>query len=112
MFREAHGVKKIVIVCGMTDMRRGIDGLVALVRLNYGLDALEENTMFLFCGIRKDRIKGLIFEGDGFCLCYKRLSNGRFQWPKDSGEARNISLEQYRRLMDGFTIDSSIKRIG
>ena len=73
MFREAYGVKKIVIVCGMTDMRRGIDGLVALVRLNYGLDALEENTMFLFCGIRKDRIKGLIFEGLSEAFCYPHI---------------------------------------
>ena len=111
MFREAAGVKKLILICGRTDLRRGIDGLSALIRLNYGLDTLEEGTLFLFCGIKRDRIKGLIFEGDGFCLCYKRLSDGKFQWPRNSDEARYISKDQYKRLMDGFTIDSSIKRI-
>lgn len=87
----------------------GIDGLVSLVRFNYGLNPLEEGTLFLFCGLRKDRIKGLIFEGDGFCLVYKRLTNGRFQWPMTEDEARDISPELFLMLMEGYTIESSIK---
>lgn len=109
MFKEALGIKKIIIACGKTDLRRGIDGLAATVRLHYGMDPLEEGTMFLFCGTRKDRIKGLIYEGDGFCLCYKRLADGRFQWPRDADEARDITPEQYRLLMDGFTLEGSIR---
>lgn len=78
--------------------------------MNYDLDTLEEGTLFLFCGRRKDRIKGLIFEGDCYCLLYYRLSDGKFQWPRDPDEARDITSEQYHRLMEGFAIDSSIRR--
>ena len=109
MFKEGIGIRKVVLACGKTDLRRGIDGLVAIVRLHYGEDPLEEGTMFLFCGSRKDRLKGLIYEGDGYCLCVKRLSSGRFQWPRTPGEAMHLSIDQYRLLMDGFTVESSIR---
>jgi transposase len=110
MLREAAGIKRILVACGRTDLRRGIDGLAALVRLSYGMDPLEEGTLFLFCGVKKDRIKGLLFEGIGFCLFTLRLSDGRFQWPNTPDEARDITVEQYRRLLDGFAVDSTIRR--
>lgn len=110
MLREALGVKRIIVACGRTDLRRGINGLTAMVRLNYGLDPLEEGTLFLFCGTKKDRLKALIFEGDGFCLITKRLSDGKFQWPRTPDEARDISTEQYQRLMEGFTLEGTIRR--
>ena len=110
MLKEAAGIRRIILACGRTDLRRGIDGLAALVRLAYGLDPLEEGTLFLFCGIKKDRIKGLLFEGIGFCLFTLRLSDGRFQWPSTPDEARDITLEQYQRLLDGFAVESSIRR--
>ncbi len=106
MFNDAR-VERIVVATGRTDLRRGIDGLATLIRLNYGRDPLD-GTLFLFCGTKKDRIKGLLFEGDGFCLVYKRLSDGVFQWPRTPQEARDISPEQFYRLMNGFTIESSI----
>lgn len=106
MFKDAR-VERIIIATGRTDLRRGIDGLATLVRLNYGINPLD-GTLFLFCGTKRDRIKGLLFEGDGFCLVYKRLTDGVFQWPRTADEARDISPEQFRRLMDGFSIESSI----
>ena len=83
--------------------------MAALVRLAYGLDPLEEGTLFLFCGVKKDRLKGLVFEGIGFCLLTIRLTDGRFQWPNTPDEARDITMEQYHRLMDGFAVESSIR---
>ena len=44
-------------------------------------------------------------EGDGFCLYYKRLDNGRFQWPRDSSEVRNLTRQEYRWLLEGLSID-------
>ena len=108
MLRDGIGFSKVVLAVGRTDLRRGIDGLAAMIRLNYGLDPLEEGTLFLFCGTRRDRLKGLLYEGDGYLLLTKRLSQGAFQWPRSEGEARAISEEQFRRLMDGFSVDSSI----
>ena len=109
MLREGSRIKRVIVACGRTDLRRGINGLTALIRLSYGLNPLEQGTLFLFCGIRKDRIKGLMFEGIGFCVFTLRLSDGRFHWPNTRDEAKDITLEQYRRLMDGFPIESSIK---
>ncbi len=110
MLREASGIKRVIVACGRTDLRRGIDGLAAIVRLAYGLDPLEEGTLFLFCGVKKDRLKGLIFEGIGFCLLTLRLTDGRFQWPNTPEEARDITMEQYHRLLDGFAIEGTIRR--
>ena len=88
---------------GRTDLRRGIDGLKAVISLN-GMDPLEKGTLFLFCGRRNDRIRGLTFEGDGFLLITKRLSGqNRFQWPRNEEDMKNITMEQYRNLMEGFT---------
>ena len=72
MFRRDIEIKKIVIATGRTDMRKGIDGLVSLIRLKYFMDPLEVGAIFLFCGRRKNKIKGLAFEGD--CLLKKELS--------------------------------------
>lgn len=112
MFRDSGSFRKVIICCGRVDLRRGIDGLAAYVKLNYGLEPFQKGTLFLFCGTRTDRIKGLVFEGDGTCLIYKRLAPGnRFRWPRTSDEAREISPEQYSRLMGGFTLESSIREV-
>ena len=92
------------IALGYTDLRRGIDGLAAIVQESFALDPFT-NTLFLFCGRRKDRIKGLLWEGNGFLLLYKRLETGSFQWPRTGEEARQLTPQQYRWLMEGLSID-------
>ncbi len=89
------------IACGYTDLRRGIDGLASIVEQQFHLDAFS-NTLFLLCGRKRDRLKGLYWEGDGFLLVYKRLENGSFQWPRTGEEARELSAQQYRWLMEGL----------
>ncbi len=102
MLAEAYGVSKIIIACGRTDMRLGIDGLARLVGTKYSLNPFEKNILFLFCGIRSDRIKGLLWEGDGFLLLYKRIEAGSFSWPRSSSEATELTREQYDLLMKGL----------
>lgn len=68
------------------------------------LDPYDKNTLFLFCGRRSDRIKALLWEGDGFLLMYKRLDNGAFRWPRSTDEAMSITKDQYRMLMQGLEI--------
>ena len=109
MLRELAGIRRIVIVTGRTDLRRGIPGLSALIRLNYKMDPLEKGTLFLFCGNRRDRIKGLVLEDDGWLMLSKRLSNGVYQWPRSLQEARDITPKQFGMLMDGFTLEGTIK---
>ena len=55
--------KKTILAVGRSDLRKGIDGLAAMVKLKYGLDPLEKDTLFLFCGVRRDRLKGLLWAG-------------------------------------------------
>ena len=104
MLNDAHGFKKIYIATGYADLRRGIDGLAAIIRVQFDLDPFDRNTLFLFCGRRSDRIKALLWEGDGFLLMYKRLNIGAFNWPRSADEAVEISREEYERLMQGFSV--------
>ena len=101
---DLSGVAKFYLVTGYTDMRKSIDGLMAVIRDTYEMDPYS-NSLFLFCGRRCDRIKALHFEKDGFCLLYKRLDNGRFQWPRNSAEVRNLTRQEYRWLLEGLSID-------
>ena len=95
---------QIFIACGKTDMRKSIDGLSAIVSQNFKLNPFE-HALFLFCGGKRDRMKALLWEGDGFLLLYKRLENGAFQWPKTTEDVREISPQQFRWLIEGLTID-------
>ena len=101
---NASGFKKVYLATGFTDLRRGIDGLANIIRFRFKLDPYDKNTLFLFCGRRNDRIKALLWEGDGFLLMYKRLDKGAFQWPRSTDEAMSITEDQYRMLMQGFEI--------
>ena len=110
MLRDGVGFDRVIICCGTVDLRKGIDGLNGYISLNYNLSTIEKGTLFLFCGRRADRIKGVMFEGDGTLLLYKKLTKGnRFQWPRNQEEAKELSREQFRRLMDGFTIEGTIR---
>ena len=109
MLRNSSGFKKVIIRCGKTDLRKGISGLVAIIRLEYELDPLEEDTLFLFCGNKRNCIKGVCFDRDGYCMIVKRLTDGVYQWPRHTDEARALSAEEVRRLMEGFTVQSSIR---
>ena len=67
MLNDFTGADQVYIACGYTDLRKGIDGLARLVQQQFALDPFT-NTLFLFCGRRRDRIKGLYWEKDGFIL--------------------------------------------
>ena len=61
MLSDFTGADKVFIACGYTDLRRGIDGLASIVQQQFSLDPFT-NTLFLFCGRRRDRIKALYRE--------------------------------------------------
>ena len=89
MLSDFTGANKVYIA-GYTDLRRGIDGLASMVQEAFSLDPFS-NTLFLFCGRRRDRIKALYWEGNGFILLYKRLESGSFQWLRSTEEARLLT---------------------
>ena len=91
----------VYIACGYTDLRRGIDGLANLVKSQFQMDPFQR-ALFLFCGRRRDRLKALYWEGDGFLLLYKRLESGSFQGPRSTKEVQALTPQQYRWLMEGL----------
>ena len=95
------------LVTGYTDLRLGIDGLAALVQGKLELDPYSR-ALFLFCGRRRDRIKSLIWEGDGFLLLYKRLDNGCCRWPRNEDE--QVSGDDFTGfgIIDGKRIASPV----
>ena len=74
-----------------TDLRYGIDSLARLLRFLGIENPATAGTLYLFCGRRSDRIKGLVWEGDGFLILYKELANGSFQWPRNASEVKSLT---------------------
>ena len=109
MLNDAVGFEKIFIATGYTDLRRGIDGLASTIKFQFDLDPFQKHVLFLFCGKRTDRIKGLVWEGDGFLLLYKRLNIGGFSWPRTKEEA--ICNKQHIDLYRSFQISDNIRRV-
>ena len=105
MLADISGAVSIYIICGYTDMRKAIDGLVAIVK-----DQLETypqpQSIYLFCGRRRDRIKVLLKETDGLVMIYKRLTaQGCYRWPRNKSEVRNLTWREFDWLMSGLDID-------
>jgi transposase len=79
---------------------------------SYHQNPFEKGTLFLFCGRRSDRIKGLLWMGDGFLLLYKRLEDGSLTWPRTEQEAAELTEEQFQYLMLGLNpLDSKVKEV-
>ncbi len=105
MFGDISKVDCVYIACGYTDLRRGIDGLAQLVETQFQLDPFS-NSLFLFCNRRRDRMKALLWEQNRFMLFYKRLENGgSFQWPRGEAQARQLSEQEFRWLLEGLALE-------
>ncbi len=92
---------RIWLAAGVTDMRRGMDGLAAIVQC-----ALAENPfsghVFIFRGRRGDLVKVLWWSGDGLCLFAKRLERGRFIWPQADSGVVHLTGAQLSMLLEGI----------
>ncbi len=104
MLGDVSKVESVYIACGYTDLRKSIDGLAGLVKEQFGLDPFS-SSLFLFCGRRCDRLKALLRDQDGFLLLYKRLESGQYQWPRRPEEARKLTAQEFRWLMEGLSVD-------
>jgi len=95
------GGARIWLVAGVTDMRRGYDGLAALVQTH-----LSENPfsgeLYIFRGRRGDRIKCLWYDGTGVCLFCKRLEGTRFVWPQSGSGTVLLTAAQLSILLEGL----------
>ena len=101
---DLSGVSRIYLITGRTDMRLSINGLMAIIRNTYQMDPYA-NALYLFCGRKQDRLKALHHDKTGFVLLYMGLDSGRFQWPRNASEVRALTLQEYRWLIEGLSID-------
>lgn len=91
---------RVYLACGVTDMRRGIAGLSALVEAVIK-EAPGSGAIFGFRGKRADRIKLLWWDGQGFCLFYKILERGYFPWPTAKDGVAHLTQAQLSMLVEG-----------
>lgn len=97
-------MNRVYLSCGVTDLRKSIDGLSVLVKEGFLLDPFS-SSLFVFCNRKKDKIKMLYWDGTGFWLLYKRLEKGVFRWPaKSDSQTLVVSRQQLTWLLDGLSI--------
>lgn len=98
--------ERIVLAAGVTDLRKSIDGLAALVQESFTLSPFTP-TLFVFCNRGRDKMKMLYWEHNGFWLFYRRLERGTFRWPgrADGSPTMAIHHRQLRWLLDGLTLE-------
>lgn len=104
---------KIFVALEPTDMRCGFDGLSGLVQETLQQDPLSGH-LFLFRNRRRDRVKILLWDGDGFVLYYKRLSRGTFELPAPANpesKAVEIRASELSMLLDGIELQGRRRRL-
>jgi transposase len=92
---------RVWLAAGVTDMRRGFDGLAALVQSKLTQDPFSGH-VFVFRGRKGDRVKVLWWSGDGLCLLAKRLEHGHFVWPSAESGSVNLTPAQLSMLLEGI----------
>ena len=97
----APGRTRIWLVAGVTDMRKGFDGLSSLVQMQLERDPFG-GQLFVFRSQRGDRLKMLWWDGDGLCLYAKRLERGHFVWPRAEKGCIRLSVAQLSMLLEGI----------
>ena len=102
---------KIYLAAGVTDMRKGFEGLYGLVRDRLLCDPLSGH-VFLFCNAQRNRLKLLVWDGSGLWVCAKRLEKGRFYWPEAvDGQPRIVlSHEELALLVGGIDLVQTRRR--
>ena len=104
MFFPAHPHVQIYIATGVTDMRKSINGLSILVAEQLDLDPLSGH-LFGFCNRKRDIVKILYWDRNGFFLWHKRLEKDRFHWPKTAEEVLGIQGNELTWLLDGLSLN-------
>ena len=102
-----QSISKVYIAYGATDFRKQIDSLCIEVQSKFHLNPYEKAAL-IFCNKKRNSIKVLCYDKNGFILAQKKLLDTekmKFQWPKNSQEMKNITREQLRWLLSGLKIN-------
>jgi transposase len=101
---------EIFIKPGATDMRKQAGGLAEVIQEELGANPFSGN-LYLFCNRRRNLVKAVYWDRNGYCCWSKRLEADTFSWPKDAQEVLNICSQQLRLLLRGIDIWREHKEI-
>jgi transposase len=101
---------QVYLAIGVTDMRKQINGLSILVEQHLSLNPFSGD-LFVFCNRRRNMIKILYWDKNGFCLWHKRLEEHLFKWPRSAGETISIGSRELDWLLDGLDFTSAHQQL-
>jgi transposase len=106
----SFGGKPVYLCCGHTDMRKSINGLMILVQNSFSLDPFS-GSLFVFCNRKRDRLKILEWDTDGFWLYFKRLERGHFRWPGIGADKTMVLTdEEFACLIGSAKLEKKLSR--
>lgn len=104
-----HATIRVFVAAGASDLRRGFDGLAQLAR-----DQLEQDPMtghlFVFANRRRDRIKILYWDRDGYVIWMKRLEKGTYRWPSPTSDRVEWTAVELAAVLGGIDLKATRKR--
>ena len=106
MWFAANAVK-VYLVLGYTDMRKSVNGLSIMLAEHLGFDPLSGH-LFVFCNRRKNILKVLYWDRNGFCLWYKRLEKDLYRWPAETVEVLEMGCQELGWLLSGLDVKQSL----
>ena len=109
MFLDITGMR-VYLRLGVTDMRKAINTLSILVQDSMKLDPFS-SSVYVFCNRRRDIMKILYWDSNGFCLWQKRLEKHRFRWPKCEEEVLEIDSMRLGWLLSGLDITRAHEKL-
>jgi transposase len=101
---------RIFLRPGSTDLRKAVNGLSAIVQQEMKLDPFS-GSVYLFCNRERRLLKAVYWDRTGFWLCQKRLERDTFPWPRNAGEAEELTARQLQMLLAGIDFFKAHKEL-
>ncbi|AUG56592.1 IS66 Orf2 like protein [Acetivibrio saccincola] len=100
-------IDTVYLASGVTDLRKSIDGLMVIIKMELKLDPYEK-ALFVFCNRQMNKLKVLHFD-NGFWLYYYRLEENKFKWPMTKDEALKVDVDELKWLLKGYEVTTTSK---
>ena len=100
---------RIFLACGATDMRKGFNGLYAMVQHQLKGEPLGGD-LYIFSNRKRDCLKIFVYDGTGIWVCAKRLERGTFRWPRPSESSLEMNRAELQMLLSGIEFAGTKKR--